>query len=237
MEFRARIAATSLVLLGLTGCAAAPPKPPERAEAPAQAPAARFGSEERFAGIGAAMRKADGKILVEQVFPGSPAAGAGIVPGDVVEKVNGADVGGKELPDVVRLIRGEKGTTVELATFRPSTGARVTRALTRAEIVAPREEGPKPIPKQSAVAGAYRDRATAKLFAEADFLGAVADFSTAIGFAPSDAGLYVGRGIANLKAGNRKAAKDDFDKAASLDGTLGPSLASLLESRPEGVKP
>lgn len=50
----------------------------------------------------------------------SPAEKAGIRPKDVVTKVNGKSVVGKPLDEVVKLVRGKKGTTVTLTIKRGS---------------------------------------------------------------------------------------------------------------------
>jgi carboxyl-terminal processing protease len=68
-------------------------------------------------GIVPAYRDGNG-TRIETVFSGSPAAGAGLQPGDVIEKVNGEDVTKISLDRAVRKIRGPKDTVVKLTVRR-----------------------------------------------------------------------------------------------------------------------
>lgn len=43
---------------------------------------------------------------------------AGIIAGDIITKVNGQDVGSMELSEVVAMIKGEAGTTVDITVYR-----------------------------------------------------------------------------------------------------------------------
>lgn len=86
------------------------------------------------------------------------------------------------------------------------------------------------VAEQLEIAKAYSDRGMIKLIADDDYAGAIEDFTIAIGYKPSDAEIYVGRGLAYLKNGNNEAAKIDFDKAASLDPRLRAALKSLQKS-------
>ena len=73
-----------------------------------------------FQGIGATLSSEDGFIVVRDVIPGSPAERAGIEQKDKIQGVGQGTDGRIEevidfnVRDAVRLIRGEKGTTVRL---------------------------------------------------------------------------------------------------------------------------
>lgn len=73
-----------------------------------------------FVGIGAEMQKKNDQISITSPMKDSPAEKAGIRPKDVVTKVNGKSVVGKPLDEVVKLVRGKKGTTVTLTIKRGS---------------------------------------------------------------------------------------------------------------------
>ncbi|MGW1586104.1 S41 family peptidase [Streptomyces sp. NPDC002386] len=79
----------------------------------------------------------DGRIEVTRVQPGSPAAGAGIRKGDRLRSVDGTEVAGRPVTDVVSLLRGDAedaaaGTTVTLGLQR---GTRAwTETLRRARL-------------------------------------------------------------------------------------------------------
>ena len=67
-----------------------------------------------FGGIGAEVGVRDGAMTVLSPMPDTPAEEAGVKPGDVILEVDGESIRGLSLLEVVRLIRGEKGTKVTL---------------------------------------------------------------------------------------------------------------------------
>ena len=67
-----------------------------------------------FGGIGAEVGIRDGAITILAPMPDTPAEAAGVKPGDVILEVDGESIQGLNLLAVVRLIRGDKGTTVTL---------------------------------------------------------------------------------------------------------------------------
>jgi len=82
-----------------------------------------------------------GELVVLVVADGFPAAKAGIQLGDVVLKVNGSPVGGRELQKIERKdIRGAVGTTLKLSLLRPANGKEMDVNLTR--VAFPMQENP-----------------------------------------------------------------------------------------------
>lgn len=75
-----------------------------------------------FVGIGVNMlnNTADNTIVVLSPIKGSPAAKAGIQPGDIIAKVDGVAYKGEDLSEASNKIKGEKGTTVKLEIIRDS---------------------------------------------------------------------------------------------------------------------
>lgn len=72
-----------------------------------------------FYGIGALCQKNDdGTILVVEAYENAPAYKAGVRDGDHILKVDGRDITGMDLTSGVALIKGEKGTNVELELIR-----------------------------------------------------------------------------------------------------------------------
>ena len=67
-----------------------------------------------FEGIGAEIQQSDDSIVVVAPIKGSPAEKAGIKPNDKILSVDGESLQGKSSSEAVLLIRGEKGTSVEL---------------------------------------------------------------------------------------------------------------------------
>ncbi|MBC8143317.1 MAG: S41 family peptidase [Armatimonadetes bacterium] len=91
-----------------------------------------------FAGIGTTLdTNKDGKVVVLQTVPESPAAKMGIVPGDILTQINKRPLSGKSLDAVTELLKGTPGTSVTLTLRRAKTPAPVTVQLTRALVAAP----------------------------------------------------------------------------------------------------
>ena len=91
-----------------------------------------------YEGIGAEVFNRDGKFILNP-FPESPAAKAGIRPGDVVLEVDGRPVEGWPLLELITRIRGPRGTSVTLKVVhleeKDTRTLQVTRGLIRLETV------------------------------------------------------------------------------------------------------
>jgi carboxyl-terminal processing protease len=87
-----------------------------------------------FQGIGAEIQEKDGHIVIVSPIKGSPAEKAGLKPNDMILSVNGKSLQGMNSTQAVTLIRGKKGTKVELSIQRPGTDAPITVPIIRDEI-------------------------------------------------------------------------------------------------------
>lgn len=87
-----------------------------------------------FQGVGAELRMKDGHVVVVAPMDNSPAQRAGMRPGDLIVKVNGEDVAGLPLEEVVKRILGPAGTQVTLTLETPSSDRVRDVTLTRAHI-------------------------------------------------------------------------------------------------------
>lgn len=94
-----------------------------------------------FSGIGVRVEPKDGFVTVVAPMKGTPGERAGLLPGDRIVEVDGKDVVGKPLDDVVNLIRGPRNTTVQLKVRREGRPQPLEFKITRAEIVVPTVEG------------------------------------------------------------------------------------------------
>ncbi|MBP2019975.1 carboxyl-terminal processing protease [Symbiobacterium terraclitae] len=88
-------------------------------------------------GIGVYLEEVDGYIVITQPIKGSPAAEAGLQPGDRVIAADGVNLVGEPIEKMQRLVRGEPGTDVELTIERPAEGRRFNVTITRAVIHIP----------------------------------------------------------------------------------------------------
>jgi carboxyl-terminal processing protease len=89
-----------------------------------------------FEGIGAEVtQNNNGQTVIVAPFDGSPAKAAGVKPGDIIVKVDGTDVSGMSLSDVVSKVLGPAGSKVTLTLQDPTTGATRDVTITRAKIM------------------------------------------------------------------------------------------------------
>lgn len=77
-------------------------------------------TEGSYSGVGIQIEVKDNNIVVLSTFEGSPAKKAGVLPGDIIEKVNDTDVNGKEYDKAVTMMKGAKGTDVSITVLRNS---------------------------------------------------------------------------------------------------------------------
>ena len=92
-----------------------------------------------FEGIGAYVSQDEvtGEIIIDRPMEGQPAALAGIKGGDVVIGVDGEDIAGQDLLEVINKIRGPRGTVVILTIVREGEPDPFDIEITRAQITIP----------------------------------------------------------------------------------------------------
>lgn len=95
-----------------------------------------------YYGIGAYVSQSqDTKVLtITKPFKGGPADQAGIMPGDIIYKVEGEVVTDQDISTVVAKMKGEKGTQVKLTVLRGETMEEIDFTVTRDEIKVPTVE-------------------------------------------------------------------------------------------------
>lgn len=71
-----------------------------------------------FVGIGVQFYVLDGLNIVERVFKDSPAERFGVLPGDIIHKVEGVEVKGMPTDEIADLVKGEVGTIVTIEFIR-----------------------------------------------------------------------------------------------------------------------
>jgi hypothetical protein len=87
-------------------------------------------AEGSYGGIGAALNVKDGYPVITEVQPGSPAERAGLKQGDTIMTVDDVEVLGRNLQDVINLVRGKPYTSVKLKIAQRGEGAALTRTVT-----------------------------------------------------------------------------------------------------------
>jgi carboxyl-terminal processing protease len=95
----------------------------------------------QFGGVGMTVIDHRRGLLVTGVYKGTPAAKAGIKPGQLITKVNGKPIAGEPSDLATARIKGKPGTLVALTIERRPGGARRTVRIKRARITIPVVEG------------------------------------------------------------------------------------------------
>ena len=90
-----------------------------------------------FFGIGAQLQEKEGQIVIYRPIEGSPADKAGIKAGDVIVEVDRKPVAGMRVDDVVKKIRGPRGTKVELTIRRKGEAKLLHISIVRDLITSP----------------------------------------------------------------------------------------------------
>jgi len=86
----------------------------------------------KISGIGVTITTESGKIKVVNVIENTPAQKAGVVTGDIIYSVKGKEVNGMSLTDVSHMLRGEKGTSVDVVVLRKKK--KIPKTIVRDEI-------------------------------------------------------------------------------------------------------
>ena len=102
-------------------------------------------SQGSFGGIGVVLGEKDGNAYLVEVYKDTPAAAAGMKPGDRFSVIDGEKQAKWTSDEVVKRVRGEVGTKVKLTMIRPAkdgkgADATFTVELTRATINLPNTE-------------------------------------------------------------------------------------------------
>ena len=87
-----------------------------------------------YFGIGITIVSINGEVSVTSLFEGSPAYRAGIRRGDVIAGVGSESAAGWSTDEVVRRVKGPRGTTVDISIRRPGVAKLIDLTIARDEI-------------------------------------------------------------------------------------------------------
>lgn len=90
-----------------------------------------------FEGIGAYIEESPNGVFVQGTLPGSPAQKAGLLPGDIIQTVNGKTAFNLSADKAVSLIRGPAGTAVVLDIFSTALSTKKQVTLIRQKLELP----------------------------------------------------------------------------------------------------
>ena len=96
--------------------------------------------EGHFGGIGIVMGKVDKQFVVISTVEDTPAYRAGLKSGDVILAVDNTETSGEDLETIVKQVRGQDGTTVELKVQTGKEKPRTVRVV-RSDIKLPSVKG------------------------------------------------------------------------------------------------
>lgn len=123
-----------------------------------------------YAGLGMSIRQQDDQVVIETVFPNTPAAQGGIIPGDHIIMIDSSSTIGWRTGQVSDKLIGKAGTSVELTVRRPGVSQPIKGKFVRANIRVPAvpytlvlENGVGYIPLQAFNNSASEDMAKALL--------------------------------------------------------------------------
>src|SRR5581483_7468430 len=88
----------------------------------------------KYGGVGLEVEVRDGFVRVVSAMDNTPAAAAGIQPGDIISVIEGEPTSGFKLKDAVDRMRGEKGTKLHLTLLREGQSRPLQVVLTRESI-------------------------------------------------------------------------------------------------------
>lgn len=93
----------------------------------------------QYYGIGAGLRQDPDTMVVSvsKIYEGTPSDEAGLLAEDIILSVDDTDATSMEVTELVKLIRGEEGTTVHLEVYRPSTNEYLSFDVERANVTLP----------------------------------------------------------------------------------------------------
>lgn len=88
----------------------------------------------KLEGIGIEMHYSNNDVVIKRTIDGSPAQASGLLPGDIIKKVDGEDVSSLSITEIAMKIRGEKGKKVKLTVYRSDEEKELDFEIERDEI-------------------------------------------------------------------------------------------------------
>src|SRR5277367_5800719 len=94
----------------------------------------KISSSGQYSGVGIEVSMEDEEVVVVSPFDGSPAAAAGIRPGDVIATIDGIAVNTTTLADTIGRMRGKEGTSVKIGILREGSAEPLQFTLKRSRV-------------------------------------------------------------------------------------------------------
>jgi carboxyl-terminal processing protease len=94
----------------------------------------KISSSGEYSGVGIEVSMEDDEVVVVSPFEGSPAAVAGIRPGDIIATIDGIPVNTTTLADTIGRMRGKEGTSVKIGILREGSAEPLQFTLRRSRV-------------------------------------------------------------------------------------------------------
>lgn len=94
----------------------------------------KFMTTGQYGGIGALIHKDSNFVVISEPYKGFPAYRAGLKAGDVIIKIDGKSIKGKNTQEVSDFLKGQAGTTVKITVKRPGADKTIEKEVIRENI-------------------------------------------------------------------------------------------------------
>jgi carboxyl-terminal processing protease len=94
----------------------------------------KISSSGQYSGVGIEVSMEDEEVVVVSPLEGSPAAQAGIRPGDIIATIDGVPVNTASLADTIGRMRGKEGTSVKIGVLREGSAEPLQFTLKRSRV-------------------------------------------------------------------------------------------------------
>jgi carboxyl-terminal processing protease len=94
----------------------------------------KFMATGKYGGVGVSVNTDSERTVITDVYEGSPMDKAGVRPGDIILSLDGRSTRGMEQDEISRILKGAPGSTLDMVTRHPVTGAENNRKIIREEI-------------------------------------------------------------------------------------------------------
>jgi len=91
----------------------------------------------QYGGIGAVIQQHGKNVVISEPYENAPAQKVGLRAGDIILKINGQNVQGRNSDEVSTILRGQPGTSLNIEIERPTDGKKHTFSVKREEIKFP----------------------------------------------------------------------------------------------------
>jgi len=103
-----------------------------------------YAAEKQLAGVGVQVTPTSGgELVIIRVVDGTPAANAGLLPGDLIDRIGVSALKGMAFEDIIRHhLHGPTGSTIELFYRRPGVAGEQRVMMTRKLLTRPQNDLP-----------------------------------------------------------------------------------------------